>query len=437
MKKLFKALSCVLCAAVSVSWLAACADVGKRTVIAEAADSEMMSYLERNDEKFTDIVSKANAFSAALSDAVISKEGYAENIALAPVSVFMALSMAAECAGGEARQQIYNALGVDGEDISDGFGYLYRALNEQYETGKIVMSDSVWLQEGVEFIRDCVDSLAEKYYCSSYGADFKGDNVNANKAVRSYVRDRTEGLIDQDFRLSEDALFVLVNALYVKDSWDRYGDELPLTSKDYVFTREDGSTVTEKLMEGGYSGGVAQRGENFTTFYSSSTHGYRLHFILPDDGCALEDVFNEESINFVSSIKDYGLEGEDGTNHFTRALFPQFSAEYNDKIDDTLKETFGITDIFDKNITSFTSVIEDGRYLGYPVYCAKVLHVAKLNVERRGFEGAAVTVISVDGATSADPSEKVYHDFIVDRAFGYVLCDRNGVILFSGVVNDI
>ena len=39
-------------------------------------------------------------------------------------------------------------------------------------------------------------------------------------------------------------------------------------------------------------------------------------------------------------------------------------------------------------------------------------------------------------ATSAAPMETVYHDFVVDKSFGYVLTTSEGVILFMGEINN-
>ena len=60
-------------------------------------------------------------------------------------------------------------------------------------------------------------------------------------------------------------------------------------------------------------------------------------------------------------------------------------------------------------------------------------------MDKKGIEGAAVTVIQMDGATSAGPGEyeRVYEDFIIDRAFGFIITDPYDVTLFSGVVNSL
>jgi serine protease inhibitor len=59
-------------------------------------------------------------------------------------------------------------------------------------------------------------------------------------------------------------------------------------------------------------------------------------------------------------------------------------------------------------------------------------------VDRKGIEGAAVTLMAM-GATSAPSDEytKLYFDFIVDKAFGFIITDSYGATLFSGVVNEL
>ena len=103
-----------------------------------------------------------------------------------------------------------------------------------------------------------------------------------------------------------------------------------------------------------------------------------------------------------------------------------------------LERSFGITDLFDRDICDLSSILPGGvNDYGYRAFCTKVQHVTKLSVDRRGIEGAAVTVIPSDAATSAEPWEEIRTDFVVDGAFGYVLTDSRGTVLFTGVVNDI
>ena len=115
--------------------------------------------------------------------------------------------------------------------------------------------------------------------------------------------------------------------------------------------------------------------------------------------------------------------------NFIRVLFPKFEATFNQDITDSLREDFGITRFFDKNLC-------DASNIGENLYCEKVIHKCTLKVDETGLEGAAMVEIQF-GATSAAPITYVYHDLIVDKAFGFVLTDHYGTVLFSGVINSI
>lgn len=66
-----------------------------------------------------------------------------------------------------------------------------------------------------------------------------------------------------------------------------------------------------------------------------------------------------------------------------------------------------------------------------------IIHKTKLDVNKKGIEGAAVTIIANAGESA--PSEeytKIYSDFVIDQSFGFMLV-YDDTILFSGVVNNL
>jgi hypothetical protein len=60
-----------------------------------------------------------------------------------------------------------------------------------------------------------------------------------------------------------------------------------------------------------------------------------------------------------------------------------------------------------------------------------------LEVNRKGIEGAAVTIIPGAGAPGPDEYEDVYVDFLVNKAFGFILTDPYNTIIFAGVIYSI
>ena len=138
-----------------------CADRGRSTLLASPAERGAVTFEERRTEEFSDIRTGANAFAAKFSDEAYAAYGDGSNAAFAPVSVYMSLMLAGRCASWQTRSQIDEALG--GGITLKGIEYLYASLNESYKTGKLTFGNSIWLQEGLEFIPGCIDSLADEY----------------------------------------------------------------------------------------------------------------------------------------------------------------------------------------------------------------------------------------------------------------------------------
>ena len=117
-------------------------------------------------------------------------------------------------------------------------------------------------------------------------------------------------------------------------------------------------------------------------------------------------------------------------NH-TRCFFPEFKAEYDKDIKNILKSKFGIYSLFEMASCNLSNITDDDAY------CSAVIHKCSLNVNKHGIEGAAVTALPMAGAPGPGEYVDVYYDFIVDRAFGFMITDSSGVILFSGVINKL
>ncbi len=437
MKKFLKGACTGALAGICAVSLAACGNNGKSTLLGSPAAAVSLSYAQQQEESYKTFLESTDVFASKLASAAYADyEG--DNFAVSPVSVYMALSLAARCAGGETRAELLNALGVSYEQLYTYYSYLYRSLNVEYTDAneKVIATlktgNSIWVNDGAAVNTPCIESLADDFYAYSYSADFRNDNENANKAVRAFVKEHTNGLIDRDFELSDETVFTLINTLYLKDIWNSIGSDLSFTADNYNFKNADGSEKSLKLLSGYYNSGRAVAEESFSTFFTTTNHGYKLKFIVPNAGYAVDDVFTAENIAYVNSLCDFNAYDEANNKHYnTRCLFPEFEASYGKDVKEILQDKFGISALFSRNDCDFSELTPDAAYVN------SVQHVAKLTVNKKGIEGAAATAI--DGASSAEPPEweEVYEDFIVDKAFGFILTDPYGVTLFSGVVNKI
>ncbi len=414
--------------------LCACAPSANQLNTVKSAEND---YSVHSDVDYLRYEKSAEQFSARFSEATCTQT--TENVAVSPLSVFIALNLAAECASGETRAEILGALGVSYEEMQKQFPRFYGTLErtQKNDFGKLISAltpaNSIWLDESVKPEQACLDKLGENYYCECFSADFINKNTDANRALQNFVKQKTKGLIDQDFDLDKSTRFALVNSLYLKDVWNLDGNDLPFTQDRYDFTEADGTKKNVPLLRGYYFPGRAYAGENFTSFFTRTQHGYKIKFLLPDKGVSANELMKAQTITKLNSLDSYSeTDDKRQERYFTRCLFPEYKASYNGEIKEILKDNFSLPTLFSPERCDFTSLVKVGN-----LYCNSVQHVAKLEVNKKGVEGAAVTVLG--GAASAAPPEytPVYLDFTVDRSFAYLLTDSHDVILFSGVVNKI
>ena len=59
-----------------------------------------------------------------------------------------------------------------------------------------------------------------------------------------------------------------------------------------------------------------------------------------------------------------------------------------------------------------------------------------LDVNEKGVEGAAVTVIAMEAAAAPDFTPKKFHDFVLNRAFGFIVTTPDDVVMFAGQVKN-
>lgn len=407
------------------------------TLLAAPSAASSLSYEQNNDPDFVAFKAGVESFAAKFSEVTYGGESYA----VSPVSVYMALALSAQCAAGSTKAELLDALGATENGFANNVSMLYRSLAQRYtehdkngekQIGMIDLSNSIWINDGTHVNRPCLEQLAEQYYCYSYYADFDGDNDAANKAVRGFVKDKTKGLIDKDFALSELTLFALINTLYLKDVWNRFGDDMP-TTDPVTFTGISSSKEVE-LLSGYYNDGRALKTDLYSAFYTLTANGNKVKFIVPAAGHTIDEVFTAQNIKAVNSY-DFGAGAVDNVGmvkYNTRCLFPQFKAKFDDDIIPVLKTQFDIHDFFNADC-DFSTLTDES------VYCSKVVHTTDLTVDKKGIEGAAVTVVEMDATAALDDERYtvVNETFTVDKAFGFIITDAFDTTLFSGVVTDL
>ncbi|MCH5171651.1 MAG: hypothetical protein J1F31_02315 [Erysipelotrichales bacterium] len=389
---------------------------------------------------FKEFLNKFTDFSLKFNDSFMaSYDDKSSNSAISPLSLFFALAMTSECVANNSKDEILNALNMTSNELKTNLPILYALENstaysyDDMEGKKVISSikdlnNSIWLSKRLNKSESALNNLADYYYVDSYESDFLYNNKEANKDFRQYVKEKTRGLIDKDFNLDKNTLLVLLNTLYLKDIWSDLSDSLHFTSGTYDFINRDKTTTKSKLMMGKYIVGRALKTDTYSSFYTTTKSGLRIYFLKPNNS-NLEDVFIKENIDNIMNY-DYKSENID-VDYYTSIHFPKFEASSNEDLVTLLIDDFEIKDIFNPYKADFSSISPDEMYV------KQVLHSTKLKVDEKGIEGAAITAVLAPDSAGPSERESVYEQLIIDRSFGYVVTDRYGVTLFSGIINKI
>ena len=391
-----------------------------------------------NYAKYKEFVSLLGSFSTDLSESMYKEfnTNY-DRITVSPISIYMALAMATGVAEKDAQEELVNLLGIPYEDIMEYTKYLYSRLNkERYdENNKVISSlllnNSIWLNNILDYKNEGLELLKNSFYADSYSVPFTTDNELANKAVGDFVYRSTKGLIDSKYEFDTSTLFLLINTLYLKDVWNNFGDELNYTKDLYNFINKNNTISSINLLEGYYENGRVQEGNGFEYFYTKTMSNFKIYFIKPTTK-NIDEIYTSQNLNLILNTQEYGLFNHDlKEEYFTRCLFPEFDASFDEDIVPFLTKEYGISKIFRTDVANFNKVTDVNAYV------SQVIHQTKLDVNKKGIEGAAVTIIVNAGESAPfDEYTKIYSDFIIDQSFGFMIV-YDDTILFSGVVNNL
>ena len=379
-------------------------------------------YYQFSDEDYYKSLQKA---SLKLYD-ILTVDEELDNYVVSPLSIYMALALLDYIGDDTMKEEISTLLDMSESDILKA-GELFKHLEIDRGSYKISLTNSIWFDDRdgtLKYNQDVLDNIANDLYCYAHETKFKSNNKGANKDIREFIKKHTNGLIDQDFDISEETLFALINTLYFKDNWFDEGDELD--SKEDLFNKGLRELMVTYLY-GKYVSGRVYTNDLSNSFYTTTCRGHKLYFILPNEGKTLKDVMTQSNLlNVLNAKIDYTEEEDDKIIlHQTRTIFPMFNVDSSTDVKRKLENKY-----LSHAFSSYQSEIID-----LPLYVSGIKHKAVLKVDKKGIEGAAVTIIMNEAASDA-PMETVYHDFVVDKSFGYVLTTSEGVILFMGEINN-
>ena len=387
--------------------------------------------LINNDKTF---LSKLERFSATMSENLyIDNYDKDSNVCISPLSIYIAFAMLYNTLNEDTRGLLREFFGMEELEILQTKNLIkalisvhYNDKNEVIE--KLDICNSIWFNSDnhATYSKQVLEELADMYECHAMEANFKNDNEKANQILREFIKEKTNDLIDQNFGIKEEVLFLLINCIYFKDIWG----ERELTQQEFEFTNSKGEKSKEQFNMGKYLSGRIAKGDNYSFGRIVSSHGYTLSLILPNEGTDIKDIYNADVLCNVNGY-EYMYQDSEGQRYESRVIFPEFEVTGDYDVLATLKKHNSyMAPLFSEHTSRLV--------LDYNLRIDQVIHKTVYKVNKYGSEGAAVTIIVENKATSVGPGyEPIREELLLNRPFAYILSDKNGVIIFTGTVNNL
>lgn len=366
-----------------------------------------------------------------------------KNTLVSPISLNLALGLAAQGADGDTARELAKYL--DEEDYAswaEKYMNFAESLTEDpndkkrtsskddrsaYDiidenggyTFRYEIANSLWVDKQYRLQDAYRDIVQRKFDAEVDNVDFVNEKEKSADLINSWCNEKTRGLIPKIVEpnmFPDELATVLVNSLYFESPWQ---DKWRLTKHE--FTDFDGKATEKEML---YDGDLHTYYENdkAIAFSKNYYNGFQFIGILPKKTGEFE-------------IRDLDLKSlmDSKTNEYeVHAIAPKLDFEcFTDKVIDILQEQ-GVQKAFDRNI-GFSHMVEDK-----PVFIEKILQKCKIEMDENGTKAAAVTAMMMKVGSAMMEEPQVFKEVILDRPFAFMIYDsQNDQILFVGKVTNV
>ena len=360
-------------------------------------------------------------FGSDLMRYLVAHEGTGQNLMISPVSLQMALTVAAAGARGDTRQQLATALrwGQPARRQLTAEGSLAQRLHGG-DGYTLDVANRLWTQSGLRLGDDYREQMTRAFGDVVAEADFHGAPDDARTTINESVSEQTRGRIEDllpSGSVTSNTRAVITNAVYFKGAWlEEFDPDLTYRAP---FHRDDGSTVEVSLMvdkrdlrygevDGLQLVELPYRGEAVSM----------LCILPPKEGVreAVERLDVAEWERFDAALSEQEID----------LVLPRFGFAAGYPMIDALR-ALGVRHAFDPASADFSALTEEAD-----LFIDGVHHKTFVEVNEEGTEAAAATGITV-GVTSVARRPM----FRADRPFLFAIRHvESGALLFLGLVAD-
>ncbi len=366
------------------------------------------------------------------------------------------LSKANEQANSLAKANKYkeaNAKAAEAMNLADRVNELAKHV-DQYELSN---ANSLWIDESLMISAEYQSTITENYRPAGVvAADFRGnpdaERIRINQWVSDQTREKIRDIVPPGSVTAMTRL-VIANAIYFKGTWATpFNAEL---TKPAAFTLRDQTKIEVPLMnmnrfeEGKYAafnadGSVFETpklvNENFDEQSGYPAHGgyqvaelpyngdtISMMIFLPTSAAGLDTLLGTLSASHIDTCAS-----KLDAREFQLSL-PKFKLESTYDLVKPLKN-LGMERAFSAGDADFSGITEV-QDPDHDLHIAAVFHKAFVDVNEKGTEAAAATIVSFAPRSAAITKRPFIPHFNATRPFLFVIREKaSGLIMFIGKV---
>lgn len=374
-----------------------------------------------------------------------------KNYVCSPFNIYMALSILSELCDGNSQQQILDLLGINTiNDLQSQANCLWNAeyCNDGITTN--ILGNSLWLNESIPFRQSLLNTVAEKYYASSYQGTMGSKEFN--QMLQNWINEQTNDLLTsktKNMNLAKKTVLSLVSTIYFQSVFSE--EFLEYDTEEAVFhsTYRD---ITCQFMHQDNSQDYYE-GKNFLAVKKYLEGRQTLWLFLPDKETNVCELLNDNTImNLLLYESEIATDIETADKSVLPELadikrktalihlaLPKFDISSEFDLNEPL-QAMGITDIFNEAKADFSPLIEEPSsdvflYDQENIYLSKVNHTVRLLLDEEGILAAAYTKMDLYSYTNATGKLDEI-DIAFDRPFLFIISGKAKTPLFAGIVNN-
>ena len=350
----------------------------------------------------------------------------AGNIMISPLSVFLALGMAANGAGGQTKDAMAKVL-TQRE-------YPLLSLNEQCRSylasiesldDSIAMdiANSLWLSKDRKADTQFLQANSKYFGSTVKSLDFS--KPQSLETINKWVKDSTKGTIDSILDSIDPLMAMyLINAMYFKADW--HTPFAASATRKRVFNTP-GETIETPFMfrNGTFLYSRVPEGQAVLLPYSNER--FVFFALLPDSPSTVRQWLERQGDASLSTMLASLFEKSIPAQ--IELSLPKFEARYKTSLSDALK-SMGMSIAFDSLLADFSPMTENREK---DLVLDEILHKTFMRVDEKGSEAAAVTAVMM----KATSMPTMAMPLVFDRPFLYGIMDKDeGIPLFLGILDN-